>query len=115
MLQRLAAWSYRRRRRVLLLWIVALIAVSAIGSSVGSAFSQSFSVSGTESQRAADLLQARFPTQAGDEGQIVYARSTGVDDATLQARMTALFTEVAKVPGVAAVASPYRAGGAQQV
>ena len=34
MLRRLAAWSYRRRRRVLVLWIVGLIAVSAIGSSV---------------------------------------------------------------------------------
>ena len=26
MLQRLAAWSYRRRRRVVILWIVALVA-----------------------------------------------------------------------------------------
>src|SRR4051812_16740146 len=65
-LQRLGAWCYRRRRRVLVLWVVALIAVSAIGSSTGSRFSQGFSLSGTESQRAAELLQSRFPTRAGD-------------------------------------------------
>src|SRR5262249_17577402 len=78
MLQRLAAWSYRRRRRVVVLWIVALILVSAIGSTVGSTFSQGFARKGTESQKAADLLEARFPSRAGDEGQIVFARARGV-------------------------------------
>ena len=115
MLQRLAAWSYRRRRRVLVLWIVALIAVSAIGSSVGSTFSQGFSLSGTESQRAANLLESRFPSRAGDEGQIVFARAAGTSDPTVEARMEALFADVAKVPGVSAVVSPYAAAGARQV
>src|SRR5437763_5698453 len=98
MLQRLAAWSYRRRRRMLVLWIVALITVSAIGSSVGSTFSQGFSLSGTESQRATELLESRFPARAGDEGQIVFARAAGVSDPALQSRLEALFAEVAKVP-----------------
>jgi putative drug exporter of the RND superfamily len=115
MLQRLAAWCYRRRRRVLVLWIVALIAISAIGSSVGSTFSQGFSLSGTESQRAADLLQSRFPAQAGDEGQVVFAHAGGVQDAAVQARMTALFADVASVPGVTGVVSPYTADGARQI
>jgi putative drug exporter of the RND superfamily len=115
MLQRLAAWCYRRRRRVLVLWIVALIAVGAIGSSVGSTFSQGLSLSGTESQRAADLLQSRFPARAGDEGQIVFAHPGGVQDAAVQTRMEALFRDVAAVPGVTAVTSPYSADGAQQV
>ena len=66
MLQRLAAWCYRRRRWVLVLWIVTLIGVSVLGSSVGSTFRQGFSLSGTESQQAADLLASRFPARAGD-------------------------------------------------
>ena len=49
MLQRLAAWCYRRRRSVVVLWIVALVAVSVIGSNVGSTFSQGFSLTDTES------------------------------------------------------------------
>ena len=115
MLQRLAAWSYRRRRRVLVLWIVALIGISAIGSSIGSTFSQSFALSGTESQRATTLLQSRFPARAGDEGQIVFARSAGVNDAAVRARMETLFARVAAVPGVTGVVSPYTPDGARQV
>jgi putative drug exporter of the RND superfamily len=115
MLQRLAAWSYRRRRRVVVIWIVVLVAVSAIGSSAGPTYSQGFSLSGTESQRAADLLESRFPSRAGDEGQIVFARAAGVSDPTLRARMSSLFARVAVVPGVNAVVSPYSPGGARQL
>ena len=62
---------------------------------------------GTESHRAAVLLESRFPARAGDEGQIVFAHSGGVEDAAVQARMEALFADVAAVPGVTAVVSPY--------
>src|SRR3954452_18964399 len=103
MLQRLAAWCYRRRRSVVVLWIVALVGVSVVGSNVGSSFSQGFNLSDTESARAAALLETRFPARAGDEGQIVFAHDGGVDAATVQARMEDLFAEVAQVPGVTAV------------
>ncbi len=120
MLQRLAAWCYGRRRTVVVLWVVALVAVSVIGSNVGSSFSQGFNLSDTESHRAAALLETRFPARAGDEGQIVFAHDAtgdggGVQDAGVQARMEQLFDDVAKVPGVTAVVSPYSADGAQQV
>ena len=115
MLQRLAAWCYRRRRRVVVLWVVALIAVSAVGSSVGSTFSQGFSLSGTESQQAADLLASRFPARAGDEGQIVFANASGVRHAAVQARMEALFADVAKVSGVTSLVSPFSTDGARQI
>ncbi len=115
MLQRLASWCYRRRRTVVVAWIVALVAVSVIGSNVGSTFSQGFSLTDTESARAAQLLETRFPARAGDEGQIVFAHSGGVQDAAVETRMEQLFTDVAKVPGVTAVVSPYSADGAGQV
>src|SRR5690349_20093582 len=94
MLQALASWCYRRRRLVVALWIVALVAVSAIGSNVGSTYSQGFSLKDTESQRAADLLASRFPARAGDEGQIVFAHTGGVTDATVQTRLDRLFAQV---------------------
>jgi RND superfamily putative drug exporter len=115
MLQRLAAWCYRRRRTVLTVWIVALVAISVVGSNVGSTFSQGFSLSDTESQRAADLLESRFPARAGDEGQIVFAHRGGVDDAAVQARMEQLFDQVEAVPHVSAIVSPWDADGANQV
>ena len=87
MLQRLAAWCYHRRWRVLATWIVALVAVSVIGSNVGSTFSQGFSLNDTESARAAQLLESRFPARAGDEGQIVFAHPGGMQDPAVRKKM----------------------------
>ena len=108
MLQRLAAWCYRRRRRVVVLWIVALVAVSVIGSNVGSTFSQGFSLTDTES-----ATRGRSCSRRGSRpGPATRARScsptrVASQDAAVQARMEKLFAEVAKVPGVTAVVSPY--------
>jgi RND superfamily putative drug exporter len=114
-LQRMAHFAYQRRRLVLALWIVALIGVNVIGSSIGSSFSQSFSLPGTESQRAVDLLQARFPARAGDSGQIVFSSPGGVRSPAVEDRLNGVFAAVARVPGVAGVESPYSVAGARQV
>ena len=115
MLQRLAHLCYRRRRRVVVLWVLALVAVNVIGSQIGSSYSQGFSLPGTESQRAVDLLQARFPAKAGDSGQIVFADAAGVRQPAIEARMLAVFARVGQVPGVTGVESPYAGPGARQV
>ena len=115
MLQRLAHFSYERRRLILLLWVAALIAVNVIGSSIGSSYSQSFSLPGTESQRATDLLQARFPARAGDSGQIVFSTLAGVRATAVEARLGRVFAAVAHVPGVTGVESPYATVGNRQV
>ena len=107
MLQRVAHFCYRRRRTVLVLWIVALVGVSVLGNAVGGTFSQSFSLSGTESQRAQDLLRARFPARAGAEGQLVFQSAGGVDNQGVAAAMAPVFAGVAAVPGVVGVVSPY--------
>src|SRR5207249_931086 len=82
---------------------------------VGSTFSRGFSLSGTESQRATELPESRFPARAGDEGQIVFARAAGVSDPAPQSRLEALFADVAKVPGVSEVVSPYSQAGVRRV
>jgi RND superfamily putative drug exporter len=115
MLQALAAWCYRRRRFVVVLWIAAVVVISAVGSSAGSTFSQGFSLKDTESQRAAALLETRFPARAGDEGQIVFAHDGGVTDAAVQARLDELFQQVEQVPHVTSITSPYSTEGAGQI
>jgi RND superfamily putative drug exporter len=115
MLQRVTRVFYRRRWRVLAVWLVGLVVVAAVGSGVGGSYSQSLSLPGTESQRATDLLQARFPARAGDEGQIVFSAPGGVRDSAVVARMDGLFGAVAHVSGVSGVVSPYGAEGAQQI
>jgi putative drug exporter of the RND superfamily len=114
-LQRLAHACYRHRRRVVVLWLVALVAANILGAQVGSNYSQSFALPGTESQRAIDLLQARFPAKAGSSGQIVFADAAGVRDPAIEARMNDVFARVARVAGVTGVESPYAAPGARQI
>ena len=52
MLNSLATFCYRKRWLVLILWIVALIGLSVASGKAGNGFSQSFSLSVTDSQTA---------------------------------------------------------------
>lgn len=60
-LYKLGRLAFRRRRYVALIW-VALLALAGFGAaSASTATSSSFSIPGTEAQRAFDLLEQRFP------------------------------------------------------
>ena len=48
MLERLALWSYRRRRLMVAIWIVALVGFITLGSTVGGSYSTDFSLPGAE-------------------------------------------------------------------
>ena len=59
----LAGWSVRHRRLVVTGWLVALIGLSVISQSVGSSYKDSFSLNGTQSFEALNLLE-----EGGAEG-----------------------------------------------
>jgi putative drug exporter of the RND superfamily len=107
----LARWSTTHRTYVLLGWVALLLIVNALAQTAGTSYSNSFTLPNSDAQRAADLLQRSFPSQAGDRDSIAYKVSRGtVLDRAVRARMTATFARVAKLPHVASVISPY--GGA---
>ena len=62
---------------VVLLWLTALVGMTLVSQSVGTAFSNSFSLPNTESTKALDLLQAAAPSVAGDREQIVFHTTNG--------------------------------------
>ncbi len=108
---KLARWSTTHRKYVVLGWIVLLVVVNVLAQSAGTSYSNNFTLPNSDAQRAADLLQHSFPTQAGDRDTIVFKVDSGtVRDQAVRAHMEAMFSEVAKKPHVAAVISPY--GGA---
>jgi putative drug exporter of the RND superfamily len=112
----LASWCFRHRRIVLLSWLVALVGLGALTSTVGSAYNDSFTLPGTESTKALNLLQHAFPAQAGESDTIVWHTATGsVNDPAVRARVTAMLTQVQHAPGVGHVASAYAAGGSAQI
>jgi putative drug exporter of the RND superfamily len=73
----IARWTMRHRRTVVIAWIVAAIGIFAVSNSVGKKTASSFTLPGTNSQQAVDLLQSHFPSQAGDADQIVFHTKTG--------------------------------------
>ena len=110
---KLARWSTTHRKYVLLGWVVLLLVVNVFAQSAGTSYSNNFTLPNSDAQRASDLLQHSFPAQAGDRDTIVYKVSSGsVDDPAVRARMSAMFAEVAKLPHVTAVISPYAGAAA---
>ena len=116
MLKRLARTCYRRRWRVLAAWVVFLVAVSALSSAAGGVFRNEFSLSGSESKQAQDLLEERgFDARAGFSGQIVFTSDRGVNDPTVRQAMEELFARVERTVPRTQVVSPYTPEGARQV
>ncbi len=99
------------RRTVVVAWIVAAIGIFAISNAVGKKAASSFTLPGTNSQQAVDLLQSRFPAQAGDADQIVFhAKSGKLTGGAERAAVAAAMARVAGLPHVTGVISPYAAG-----
>ncbi len=108
---RIARWTMTHRRIVVAAWIVAAIGIFAVSSSVGKKAASNFTLPGTGSQHAVDLLKSRFPTQAGDADQIVFHARTGtLASAADRATIAAMLARVARLPHVTSVFSPYAPG-----
>ena len=108
MIARLGHWCFLHRRATLAAWLVALIGTAIISSLVGSAYSSRFEIPASESASGFALLEEEFPgVGTGRQGgTIVFETDQGVSDPAVQSAMTALFDEVATIPGVSVV-SPY--------
>jgi RND superfamily putative drug exporter len=111
-LYRLGHWSVRRRRWVLAAWLVLLLGAGALSGALGGTTSDSFSIPGTESQKAMDLLEERFPEQSGSSARLVFASEddTPLTDPALQAGIADTLAEAADAPEVVAVSDPFTTG-----
>jgi putative drug exporter of the RND superfamily len=76
----------------------------------------SFTLPGTGSGTAQQLLLRSAPGRAGDSDQIVWRVSHGsVTHPAIEQRMSAMLARVSHLPEVASVTSPYLPGGKVQV
>ena len=108
----LARWSSMHRRTVVGLWVVVLVVAMGISNVVGSRYANNFSLPGTDSQRAANLLSSGFRAQSGDSDQIVFHATSGtLAVPAVQTRIEQTLAQVARLPHVTSVTSPYAAGG----
>jgi len=113
---RIGPFCHDRRRWVLAAWVLLLIAANVGAGAMGNGFRDEFNLPDVESKRGLDLLEGEFGGQgAGITGTIVFEAEQGVDDPEVQAQMQALFDEVATLPHVERVQSPYDEGGQLQI
>ncbi len=105
-MKNLARLCVRHRWIVLLVWVLLFLGTNAAARAEGSAYANTFSLPGTNSTHAYDLLKSAFPGQAGDTDQIVIHATSGTvasHERTIQAALAA----VARQPVVASVVSPF--------
>ena len=112
----IARWCFRHRFVVIATWVIALVGLAALSQAVKSTYNNSFSLPGTGSTTAQQLLAKAVPAQAGDSDTIVWQVSQGtVRDVSVTARMSGVLKQISGLPEVTAVASPYGPHGAAQI
>ncbi|MFE4174624.1 MMPL family transporter [Streptomyces sp. NPDC056909] len=113
-LYKLGRLAFRRRHYVALLW-VALLALAGVGAaSASTPTSSSFSIPGTEAQKAFDLLEQRFPGGSADgaTARVVFKAPANekMTDAGHKAEVRAIVDELSGGSGqVSSVTDPYTA------
>jgi RND superfamily putative drug exporter len=112
----LARWCIAHRRRVVLAWIGVAVLVTVASHAVGPNYVTVYSLPGTQSQLAHDLLTKDFKAQSGDADAIVFHVSGGtIDSPAVRGAVTPLLARVSTLPHVTSVVSPYSAQGGAQV
>ena len=111
-----ARWCYQHRIVVVAVWLVLLVALFGLDRTLGTAYSDQFSLPGTESTRALDLVSAALPAQAGDTDTIVWHVTSGsVNDPAVRSRIDQMLAKVSSAAFVGSVRSPYQPAGAAQI
>ncbi|MEW2473005.1 MMPL family transporter [Micromonospora gifhornensis] len=112
LLYRLGRGSMRRRRLVAAIWLVVLVALGLAAATLRGPTASNFSMPGTESQRAIDLLAEQFPAAAGATGTIaVKAPNPGqLGTPEGQAVVQKVTEEATAVPGVVGAVNPFQVG-----
>ncbi|MBM0278599.1 MMPL family transporter [Micromonospora tarensis] len=112
LLYRLGRGALRRRRLVVALWLVVLVAAGLAAATLRGPTASNFTMPGTESQRALDLLAEQFPAASGATGTIaVKAPADGqLGTPQGQAVVQELVQQASTLPGVVGAVNPFQVG-----
>ncbi|MFE9446104.1 MMPL family transporter [Streptomyces sp. NPDC006602] len=111
-LYKLGRLAFRRRHFVALIWVALLTLAGVAAASAPVAGSSSFSIPGTEAQKAFDLLDQRFPGASADgaTGRIVFKAPEGqkMTDAANKATVAKTVAALGDGSEVVSVTDPYK-------
>ena len=102
----IADFCIRHRRLTVLGWVAALVLAGAAAGSAGESFSTNFQLPDSDSTKALNLLEDRFPKQSGDEIQVVFADDAGLEGVDTTQRIDHLDEELRGLDHVVAVEPP---------
>jgi RND superfamily putative drug exporter len=106
-LGRIARATFRNRGRTVLAWLAALVVAVLLSMSFGGDFKADYSAPGSDSKQAQNLLEDRFPSQAGDTVDVVVRADAGVQDPATQQRVSDLLAQLGGVDHVVSASDPY--------
>ncbi|MDX6236908.1 MAG: hypothetical protein QOG10_1723 [Kribbellaceae bacterium] len=94
-----------------LLWVLALVAVTVGSTLVGDDYRNDNSLPGTDSQRVVDIFREHQPQASTDSIQIVLHDDRGLAQPATRTRISNMLVKVETQSHVASVADPFAAGG----
>ncbi|MGK5440932.1 MMPL family transporter [Micromonospora sp. URMC 105] len=103
--------SLRHRRLVVAVWLVVLVGLGLAAATLRGPTASNFTMPGTESQQALDLLAERFPAASGATGTIAVKAPApgGLGTPEGQAVVKGVVQEAATLPGVVGAVDPFQA------
>ncbi|WP_326740891.1 MMPL family transporter [Streptomyces sp. NBC_01022] len=112
-LYKLGRLAFRRRGLMTLLWVLVFAGVGYAASAASAPPADTFSMPGTESQKAFDLLQKKFPAASAESAsaRVVIRAPQGhkISDPETKTKVEALVADLTKAPGVIGATNPYQA------
>ena len=97
----LADIAYRRRGRMVLAWIGAMVLIIGIGSNLKGDNKADYNTPGSDSKAAGDITQQRFGGYSAQEVYVTWKDPAGAASPAVQRRMNAFFAEADKVQSIA--------------
>ncbi|MPZ23686.1 MAG: MMPL family transporter [Dehalococcoidia bacterium] len=112
----LARFCYERRWLILLGWVGLLAGLWALSTGFGGEYKTEFSLPGSESQEAFDLLEERGVSErTGFTGQVVFEAEQGVNDPAVQEAIESFLAAIDSNLEDVQVNSPYDPANTHQV
>ncbi len=107
LLERWGRSAVRYRWQVVAVWLVAGAALGLTARSISVGTANTLTIPGAESQRAVEVLQRSFPQRSGDYADVIFEAAGGIDTDETRTAIETLARDVASLPGVVGVASPF--------
>ena len=106
-LYRLGNFAGRHPWRIVAVWVIAAFAAFMLNGSLGGQPDESFRLPGAESQRAADVIQERFPQETLYTSNVIFHSEDGLTTPATKAAVEQAVQQLEDVPHAVAVSSPY--------